>query len=68
MGISNLWRAKRCKTCSRKVKLDEETADIRIKTTEGIHEIEVCLDCARFWDKSGDVLLRKRGGNDDESV
>ena len=55
-----LWKRKKCATC--KVVLTDKTGihELRINTTDGIVDLEICGDCADFWDKSADVL-QKRG-------
>lgn len=59
--------SKRCKTCSKKFKKGEETASIRMDTLEGVHEIEICLECADFFDQSAEVLLKIKRKEPDES-
>jgi hypothetical protein len=47
--------------------MPEEPAIIRLKVQEGVAEVLVCDECADFFDKSADVLLKGRKKND-ESV
>lgn len=55
------WFAKKkCKSCKKKLRKNDETADLRLETAEGFHTIEICLECAEFFDKSAEVLTRRR--------
>jgi ribosome-binding protein aMBF1 (putative translation factor) len=47
--------------------MPEEPAIIRLKVQEGTAEVLVCDECADFFDKTADVLLKGRKKND-ESV
>ena len=40
-------------------KLPEEPAIIRLQVQEGIAEVLVCDECADFFDKSAEVLLKR---------
>lgn len=61
------WLSKpKCKTCDKVYDKDDKPAVIRLETAEGIHEIEVCNECADFWDKSADVL--QRNSNDRNQI
>lgn len=63
------WLGKKCKCCRKKLKRKETTHEIRMETAEGPHSLEVCEDCARFWDMSTDVLNRRVDDEgDDESI
>jgi ribosome-binding protein aMBF1 (putative translation factor) len=53
----------KCKTCGRKFKKDEAKHIIRLETHDGVAELEICEECADFWDLSADVLMNK--GRDD---
>lgn len=53
------WKSKKCGSCKRKIGKKEETADLRLDTKDGILELEICSDCARFFDVSADVLKRR---------
>lgn len=49
--------------------LPEEPAILRLKVQDGIAEMNVCDECADFFDKSAEVLLRgRKGSKDDEPV
>ena len=49
--------------------LPEEPAILRLKVQDGIAEMCVCDECADFFEKSAEVLLRgRRGLKDDEPV
>jgi RNase P subunit RPR2 len=63
------WLGKKCKGCRKKLKRIESTHEIRLETAEGVHSVEVCSECARFWDMTTDVLNRKHNDeNDDDSI
>lgn len=46
--------------------MPEEPAIIRLKVREGVAEVLVCDECADFFDKTAEVLLK--GRKNDESV
>lgn len=56
-----MWFAKKkCKACKKKLRKNDETADLRLETGEGVHTMEICLECAEFFDKSAEVLVRRK--------
>ena len=58
--MKRLIRAKRrCHVCKEN-RLPEEPAIIRLKVREGIAEVLVCDECADFFDKSADVLQKRK--------
>lgn len=60
-----IWsKTKKCRTCEKKLK--DNIHEIRLQTADGIVILEICDECAEFFDKSADVLSRK--GNDNETV
>ena len=49
--------------------MPEDPAILRLKVQDGIAEMSVCDECADFFDKSAEVLLRgRKGSKDDEPV
>jgi hypothetical protein len=48
-----------CKMCDNVKKPDEEFSTLRLQTHEGLVELEICTECADFFDKSADVLRKK---------
>lgn len=54
----NRFFKKKCPLCDSKV--DALPHEIKVNTTEGAHSVYVCDDCADFFDKSSDILKRKR--------
>ncbi len=46
--------------------LPENPAIVRLKVQDGVAEVNVCDECADFFDKSAEVLLR--GNKDGKSV
>ena len=59
---------KKCKVCDGKIK-SKEPAIIRLETADGIHEINVCDECSRFFEKSAEVIQggrKKEPEEDDE--
>jgi len=57
------WSRKKCATCNSVLKEKKGIHELRLNTADGIVEIEICGECADFWDKSADVL-QKRGRTD----
>lgn len=53
-----------CHICGEN-QMPEEPAIIRLKVQEGMAEVQVCDECAEFFDKSAEVLLRR--GKDKKS-
>jgi hypothetical protein len=64
-----LWKRKKCATCKAVLKENNGIHELRINTAEGIVDLEICGDCADFWDKSADVLQRRgKVSKDEQSV
>jgi hypothetical protein len=61
-----LWKRKKCATCEVVLKEKNGVHELRIKTADGIVDLEICGDCADFWDKSADVLQKRGKDNKDE--
>ena len=57
-----------CHVCGENM-LSEEPAVLRLKVQDGIAEMNVCDECADFFDKSAEVLAhRGKGNKSDESI
>lgn len=54
------WKRRKCATCKKVLKAKHPIHEIRIEAADGNIELEVCEDCARFWDKSAEVLSSGR--------
>ena len=39
--------------------------DLRLQAADGIMEVKICDDCARFWDVSAEVLSKGRKKDND---
>lgn len=63
----SISKVKKCKVCTTN-KIKEDPAIIRLQTADGVVEVEVCDECADFFDKSADVLSKRRKKPDDESL
>lgn len=49
----------KCPLCGRKPGKEENIAELRLETSEGIHTMDVCNVCAEFLDKTSQLLLQK---------
>lgn len=54
------WKRKKCGTCKKVLKKNKPSHELRMQTADGILEVEICEECARFWDASADVLSKGR--------
>jgi hypothetical protein len=59
-------KRKKCATCKTVLKEKNGIHELRINTAEGIVDLEICGDCADFWDKSADALRGRGKDNKDE--
>lgn len=59
------WKRKKCGTCKKVIKKKTITHELRLQTADGMLEVEICDDCARFWDASAEVLSKGRKKDDD---
>lgn len=50
------WKRPKCSGCSKKLKKGQKLHVLRLNTLDGEIEMEVCNECADFWDKSIDVF------------
>lgn len=58
--MKRLIRSKsRCQICKEN-KLPPEPAQIRLKVQDGVVDIDICDECADFFDKTAEVLNRPR--------
>lgn len=60
------WKRKKCGTCKKVLKKKHSIHELRLQTAEGVLELEICEDCATFWDASADVLTKHRKKNSKE--
>lgn len=61
------WKRRKCATCKKVLKAKNPVHELRVGTADGVIDLEICDDCARFWDKSAEVLSKGKPEND-ESV
>jgi ribosomal protein L31 len=59
------WKRRKCSTCRKVLKAKNPVHELRVETTDGLVELEICSDCARFWDGSAEVLSRRNRKDDD---
>lgn len=65
------WKRKKCVTCKKVLKKKHTTHELRLNTADGIVDLEICEECARFWDGSAEVLSRRgnvKEQRDDDAV
>lgn len=65
------WKRRKCATCNKVLKPKKQPVhELRVGTADGIVELEVCEQCANFFDKSAEVLVksRKKDDNDEHSI
>lgn len=63
------WKRKKCASCRKVLKPKHGCHELRLGTADGIINLEVCDDCARFWDASAEVLTGKsKEDNENESI
>lgn len=60
------WKRRKCATCKKVLKKKKPIHELRVETADGLVDLEICNDCARFWDGTAKVLSR-REEKDDES-
>jgi len=60
------WKRRKCSTCKKVLKPKHAVHELRLETADGLIDLEICGDCARFWDKSAEVLTQK--GIDDGDI
>jgi len=53
-----LFKRKKCATCKTVLKETTGIHELRINTADGVTDLEICGECADFFDKSADVLLK----------
>jgi RNase P subunit RPR2 len=53
------WKRKKCGSCRKVLKAKRGIHEIRLESADGIVEVEICGECADFWDKSAEVLQGK---------
>lgn len=61
------WKRKKCASCKKVLKSKHPIHELRLQTADGLVELEICEECARFWDGSADVLGKgRKEASDDE--
>jgi hypothetical protein len=63
----SISKIKKCPVCGTN-KLKDDPSIIRLETSEGTHEVPVCDECDRFFDKSAEVLTKNGNKRDDEPL
>lgn len=58
------WKNKKCSICKKKLNKTVEAPIIRLQTLDGVVELEICNECADFYEASAEVLHRKRDVNE----
>ena len=53
-------KKKKCRICDVKYPEDAAFHEMRIGTVDGTITLEICDECANFFDKSADVLRKRR--------
>lgn len=63
------WKSsKKCPVCTKKYKKNVPFHELRVQAADGLIELEICVSCADFFDKSADVLTEKRKGSHDDNA
>lgn len=65
------WKRKKCVTCKKVLKKKHTIHELRLNTADGVVDLEICEECARFWDGSAEVLSRRgnvKEQRDDDAV
>jgi hypothetical protein len=60
-----IWKKKKCPVCQDKYSEKTPFHELRLETADGTHVMEICENCADFFDKSADVIMK---GRKDESL
>lgn len=62
------WKRKKCTSCKKVLKLKNGIHELRLNTADGVVDLEICGECARFFDMSADVLSKrsKKDDSDDQ--
>ena len=58
------WKRKKCASCKKVLRKGKPIHELRISAADGDLEVEICEDCARFWDSSAEVLNKGRKETD----
>lgn len=61
-----MWfaRSKTCAICEDKYPKSEPFHEMRINTDDGVVSLEICENCADFFDKSAEVIMKGRKQDD----
>lgn len=55
-----IWGKKKCPVCDIKYPKDTSFHELRLDTLDGIHTLNICENCADFFDKSAEVIMKGR--------
>jgi len=61
-------KKKECPICQAKRPYAEKFHELRLNTADGTHDVLICQECTRFFEKSAEVLNGKKDENDDDAV
>ena len=59
-----LSRSKRCAVCEEKYHKSVPFHEMRLNTDDGPVSLEICENCADFFDKSAEVIMKGRQQDD----
>jgi hypothetical protein len=69
------WKNPKCPVCRKKLKKGQRMHEMQMETSDGPHSLEICGDCARFFDMSADAIrnnmskrFEKQRQSNDKSV
>jgi len=60
--VSIFTKKKSCPVCNDNYPLEETFHELRLQSKDGVNSLEICNNCADFFDKSAEVLKGKRNG------
>lgn len=60
------WKRHKCGSCKKVFKKKDHVHVLKVKAEDGTIEMEICTNCANFWDASAEVL--QRGRRDDDEI
>lgn len=60
-------RPKRCGVCAAKLSKDVEHPNVRLNTSDGVIELEICEECADFFDRSADIMRKRHEHRNSDS-
>lgn len=54
------WKSPKCPVCKKRLKKGQPLHELQLQTAEGPHSLEICGECANFFDKSADAIINNR--------